>query len=135
MWCGVGGLAVDDFEEGREFVFAGGGSGEDVADMPAFEHHGVGDEGAVAAPGNGFSAHDCSWGGACDLREGGQAFCELWRGHVVGIATKGCVAPAGVDGVFAGVAAAAEGFQLRVMNLGGVERGRQCVGVELGNVA
>ena len=104
---GVGGLVVDDFEEWGEFVFFGGSGGEDVADLPALEHHGVGDEGAVAAPGDGFGAHD--GGGCCggDLSEGGEAFGELRSGHIVGIAAEGCVAPAGVGGAFARRAAAA----------------------------
>ena len=102
VWIGVGGLAVDGYEEGREFVFGGGGGGEDVADLPAFQHHGVGDEGAMAAPRDGFGAHDGGGSGACDLGEGGEAFGEVRRGHVVGVTAEGCVAPAGVDGVFAG---------------------------------
>ncbi len=128
-------MAVYGYEKGREFVFGGWGFREDVADFPVFEHHRVGDERAVAAPGDGFGAHDGGRSCACYFGEGGEAFGKLRGGHVVGIAAEGCVAPAGVDGVFAGVAAAAEGFQMRVIDVGGAERGCQCVGIELRNVA
>lgn len=132
---GVGRLAVDDFEEGREFVFGGGCGGKNVADVPTLEGHGVGDKGAMAAPGDGLGAHDRGRGRARYFGQSGDAFGELRRGHVVGVAAEGGVAPAGVGGVFVGVASAAEGFQMRVVNVGGTERGRQFVGVELRNVA
>jgi len=32
--------------------------GKDVDDLPAADEQGIGDEGAVAAPGDGFSTHD-----------------------------------------------------------------------------
>lgn len=116
-------------------MFGWRGGGEDVADLPAFEHHGVGDEGAMATPGDGFCAHDGGWGGRGDLREFGEAFGELRGGHVIGVTAERRVAPAGVDGIFAAVTAAAEGFQMRVSDAGCVERGCQFFGVELGDVA
>lgn len=102
-------------------MFSGGCSSQDVADVPALEHHSVGDEGAVTAPGHGFSAHD--HGGSCAgyFDEGGEAFGELRRCHIVRIAAKRCVAPTGVDGVFAGVAATAESFQMREFDIGGAK--------------
>ena len=132
---GVGGLVVDGDEEWREFVFGGGGGGEDVADLPAFEDQGVGDEGAVAAPGDGFGTHDGGGGSGGDLSEGVEAFGELGSGHVVGVSAKGCVAPAGVGGVFAAVTAAAEVFHVGVVDGCCVEGGCEGFGVELRDVA
>lgn len=132
---GVGGLAVDYFQEGRCFVLGGGGGGEDVADLPALEDQGVGDEGAMAAPGDGFGAHDGGGSRAGDLREGVEAFGELRGCHVVGVSAEGGVAPAGVDGVLAAVAAAAKGFQVGVVDIGGTQRGCERVGIELRHMA
>ena len=88
----------------------------------------------MTAPWDGFGAHDGGAGSVGDSNEFGEAFGKLRSGHVVGVAAKRGVAPSGVDGVFAAVAAAAEGFEVGVLNSGRVERGRERVGIELGDV-
>jgi hypothetical protein len=134
-WIGVGWFAIDGDEEGGEFVFDGCGGGQDIADLPVFQNQGVGDEGAVTAPWDGFGAHDGGRRGAGNFNEGGEAFSELRRDHIVGVSAEGGVAPAGVDGVLARVAAAAEVLEVRVADVGGGEGGCEGFGVELRHVA
>ena len=60
-------LARGDGCERREFVGLGVVGADDVEDLPALGYELVGDEAAVAAPGEGFGAHD---GGARVSGEG-----------------------------------------------------------------
>src|SRR6185312_3347289 len=80
--------------EGSERVATRGGGAGDLLGVDAADQERVGDERAVAAPGNGFGAHD---GGAALAGEGDEVVEGLleFRGlHVVGIAAKAGIAPA-----------------------------------------
>lgn len=102
-------------------MFGGGDGGEDIADLPAFEDEGVGDEGAVTAPWDGFGAHDGGGSVAGNFDQGGEAFGELRSGHVVGVSAERGVAPADVDGVLAAATAASERFEMGVGDAGCAE--------------
>lgn len=84
---------------------------------------GVGYEGAVAAPGNGFCAHE-SAGFLFGEDDGAPEGCFEFGGlHVVGVAAETRVAPACVDGIFFGMAEATESFEMDVADFVGVEGG------------
>jgi len=118
---GFGG--IDDgiplhFGEGGELVGVGAGGGHDVGDGDAAGGEGVGDEGSVAAPGDGFGAHDGEAAGACKLDEFQEIAFEVGGLHVVGIAAEAKIAPGGVGGIFARVAETAESGHVEVFDTG-----------------
>ena len=131
----VGEIPIDNFEEGCEAMLHRCTRTDDVEDLPTPNRERVGDERTMATPGNGFSAHDGRACCACNLNEDVEAFGELRRDHVVGVSAEGCVSPSGVDGIFAAMAAASEGFDVRVSDACGVEQSGERVGVELWNMA
>ena len=95
----------------------------------------VGDQRAVTAPGDGFGAHDRGGAAARFFYKDGQAFFELGRFHVVGVAAEGQIAPGGVGRILAGVAQASEVGQVQVLYVSRAERVREGVAVELGIMA
>lgn len=110
----------------------GGCLAHDMKDAPASYGKGVGDEGAVAAPGDDLGAHD---GYALLTSEGfqfGEARVEFGGGHVVGVASKGGVAPAGVRRVFGGMAQTSQGFQMQVADARGLQFAGQMIYAKLG---
>src|SRR5215213_1172063 len=56
--CWVGELVAGDLGEGREFVFLYFAYGHDVEGFPAEDDEPVGEQAAMAAPGEDFGAHD-----------------------------------------------------------------------------
>ncbi len=90
---------------------------------------------AVAAPGNGFGAHDgrCFFGG--DLYECVDRRREFRRLHVICKSAEAGIFPAGIDAVARGVAQTAKFFHRSVINACRVERFGQYVRVELRIVA
>jgi hypothetical protein len=127
----VGEVRVLDVGEGREGVLLGFGRADDFENANAANEERVRDEGAMAAPRNGFGAHERGrvLGGEIDgVGEGGS---EIGRLHVVGVAPETVVAPAEIDGVFAWMAEAAEFFHVDVADFSGAQRGSERVGVEL----
>ena len=116
--CSFGSARADDFENAN-----------------AAHDEGVGDQRAMAAPGNGFGAHQRggSFRGEFDgaLKPG----FKFRRLHVIGIAAKAGVAPAEIDGVRAGVAQAAQAFQMAIADACGVQARGQRIGIELRIVA
>jgi len=118
---GFGG--IDDgislhFREGGELVGVGAGRGHDVGYGDAAGGEGVGDEGSVAAPGDGFGAHDGEAVGACKIDEFQEIAFEVGGLHVIGIAAEAEVAPAGVRGIFAGMAETTEARHVEVFDTG-----------------
>ena len=104
---------------------------EDVADFdpPGFE--GVGDQAAVAAPGDRFSAEDGDRPGAAQGDEPFQGRGELGALHVVGVAAEGFHPPGGVRRVGPGGAPAAKARLVHVFDAGPGERCRQGVAGKL----
>ena len=81
----------------------------DLFHMDATCEQGIGDEGTMATPGNGFGTHDCSPRGAGHGDEFLKMEIELRRLHVIGESAEAEIAPGKVlRGAFAGMAKAAE---------------------------
>ena len=131
----VSDLRAADAREGRDFVKIGAAGRHDVFGGVAANGECVGDKGAMAAPGNGFSAHDGAefgFGEFFEAREGGGEFGSL---HVVGETAKAGVIPAGVGGIGTRAAEATEFWEMRVGDAGGANGGSEGVAVELRIVA
>ena len=59
----------------------------------------VGDQGAMTAPRNRFGTHEGQPGVLCEFDQMVDGTLEFCGSHVVGVATKRGISPAGVDGV------------------------------------
>jgi len=121
--------------ERRELVKIGARVSHNVFDSMAADGERVSDKGAMAAPGNGFGAHD---GAEFCLRqsfEARESGGEVWSLHVVGEAAKAGVVPAGVDGIGVRVAQATELRQVRVSNVRVANGFSERVAIELRIVA
>ena len=133
--CGIGGRVGDvsaaDAGEGGESVGLAAGGAEDVFDGNAADSESVGDEGAVAAPGDGFGAHEGAGLFSGEMKGAGKGGFEIGGLQVVGVATEAGIAPAGVDGIFFGVAKATEGFEVDVADAAGAKGGREGLAIEL----
>ena len=125
--CGVGDLAGGNDCEVGQGMWLGVVGADDVENLPALGDELVGDEAAVAAPGEGFGAHD---GGARVAGEGlefvERSF-EFFGEHVVGVGGEGGDVPGGVVGGFdvARGAAAAEVGEVGVGDAEVLERGER----------
>ncbi len=109
------------------------GAAHDVLDVIAAHQQGVGDEGAMAAPGERLGAHERDW--SWTLRGQGQqllqAGLKLGGLHIVGKAAERLVAPALVGRIGAGVAQAAQAGQVSIVDAGGLQAVGQGFTVEL----
>lgn len=122
--------------EAGEFFGVGGFGVHDVEYGVAADEEGVADEAAVAAPGDGFGAHDGERPGLVgEVDEALDAGGELGGLHVVGVPAERGVAPPGVGRVLGGVAESAEVGESFVPDAGVREAARQYVFAELGVVA
>jgi len=110
--------------------FAAGGC-EDVLDLDPAGGQGVGDQRAVASPGDGFRAHDQRGRAGGEFDETGKSLAEGRGLHVIGIAAKAGVLPAGVDGILAGVAESPEPRQMDVLDATLVQRIGELILAEL----
>lgn len=110
----IGDALAADAREWREFVKIGARGSHDVFHGVAADGEHVGDERAMAAPGNGFGAHDGA--GLCPGKafEAGERGGEFGSLHVVGETAKTGIVPAGVDGIGARVAQAAQFWEVGV---------------------
>ena len=109
----------------------GAGRAHDVLGLDAAHEQGIGDERAMAAPGQGLGAHQ---GKAVLARKQDQLLeilLELRRLHVIGIAAKRGVAPAAVDRVAPGMPQAAQPRHVNIADAGFFQRSRQRCLVEL----
>jgi len=79
------------------------GGGQDMLDLDSARDQCIGDQRPVASPGHGFRAHDRRRTAGCKFQELGQIFSERRSLHVIRVAAKAGVFPAGVDGILAGV--------------------------------
>jgi hypothetical protein len=124
-------VGAADPGEGGEGVGLAARGAEDVFDGDAPDGESVGDERAVAAPGEGFGAHERAGLFGGEMKGAGEGGYEIGSLHVVGVAAEAGVAPTGVDGVLFGVAEAAEGFEVDVADAARAEGGRERLAIEL----
>jgi hypothetical protein len=110
--------------------FAAGG-GENILDLDSPRGQGVGDQRAVASPGDGFRAHDHGRSCASQFDELGQAFSKRRGLHIVRIAAKAGVLPPGIDGILAGVPEPSEPWQMDVSDSALLQRWTELVLAEL----
>jgi len=69
----------------------------DVSDLDALRFQVIGNERAVAAPPDGFGAHDRSWSRfGSKIEKAPNPFIEVVCFHVIGVTAKGGVSPCGV---------------------------------------
>ena len=68
----------------------------DVFRVNSTNQQGIGDERTMTAPRNRFGAHQDTTFGTCQVRDPLNVVGELWRLHVVGIAPKREIVPAGI---------------------------------------
>lgn len=114
-----------------ELVRIGTVRAQDMQNLDASDDQGVGDEAAMAAPGDRFGAEDDGGmrrGAAHQALEGGG---ELRGLHVVGVAAEGLDPPGGMLGVGARGAPAAEVGLVEVVDAGPGEGRRQGFAREL----
>lgn len=115
--------------------------GHDVLDGVAANSERVGDKRTVAAPGNGFGAHNGAafcFGSPAQARkffETGNTSGEFGRLHVVGETSKAQIIPAPIRRIGASAAQAAEFEQMRVRNARAAKGLRKRVAIELRIVA
>lgn len=88
----------------------------DVEDGNAAGKSGVGDQGAVTAPRNGFGAHDGGLGNCGEFEKFDEGGVKRRRLHVVGVAAEGVVIPGGVWRILARFAQAAQFWNVDVLN-------------------
>src|SRR5690606_17398638 len=121
--------------ERRELVVTIAGPGQDLdhRDLPHVQR--VGHQRAMTAPWNGLGAHDRGAGVAADLHQVVDRVVERVGLHVVGVAAKALVAPAGVGRILARMPQAAQFGHRNVIDADGCKAAAQYVGVELGIVA
>ena len=74
----------------------GFGCTHDVVDWVAARDQGIGDQGAVAAPGDGLGAHDGDGFGGRSVGQGFEGGLKFGGLHVIGITAEGLVAPSGI---------------------------------------
>lgn len=107
------------------------GGAENVLDFDSARHQSIGDQRAVTPPGDCFRAHDHRRASGCEIDEPGQTLPEGARLHVIGIASKAGVLPAGIDGILPGVPEPAQTGQMHVLNSLLPERSPQFILPEL----
>ncbi len=95
----------------------------------------VSDERAMATPGNGFSAHDGAEFCVSQFFEAREGRGEFGGLHVISETAETGIVPAGVDGIGAGVAKAAEFGEMRVGNVRAANGSSESVAIELRIVA
>ena len=106
-------LALDSRKRRVGMEFPAGGA-ENVFDLDAACGQSVGDQRAVAPPGDGFRAHDHRGVRGGEIDEPGQILVEGRSLHVIRVAPKTGILPAGVDGILAGVPKSAESGQMLI---------------------
>ena len=106
-------------------------SAHDMLDMNAARGKRIGDERSMATPRHGLGAHDGGLLFSRGLHKLLDSLTKLRRLHVIGVAAKACVAPAGIQRVRSCMAQATEGSQMRVVDADGLQRFWQHVAIEL----
>jgi len=89
---------------------------DDVGGDEAADEERVGDKGAVAAPGNGFGAHDDRGFLRCEVDQLGEGSGEFGSLHVIGETAKAVIFPFCIDGIFVWVAKAAEFIEVEIFD-------------------
>ncbi len=112
---GIGDFGSADFGEGGEFVGTRQARAGYMFDGDITDKKGIGDEGAMAAPRDGFGAHEGGAGGLGEFDDGFEAGGEFGGLHVIGEAPEGRIAPAGVHGIASGVAQSAEAGEVDIL--------------------
>jgi hypothetical protein len=90
------------------------GSTEDVLDVDSARGQAVGDQRTMASPGDRFRAHDHGPTSGGKLDELGQVFTKRGGLHIIRVAAKAGVLPAGIDGILSGVPEPSEPGQMEV---------------------
>jgi len=120
-----------NFCERREFVKIGARGSHDVLDGMAAHRERVSDKGTMAAPGDGFGAHDGAELRVRQFFEASESCSEFGGLHVIGEASKAGIVPASVDGIGARVAKAAEFWKMPVGDVRAANGGGERVASEL----
>jgi hypothetical protein len=120
-----------DMGKRRELVVAVIGGGEDFDDSNAAHAQRVGHQRPMAAPRHRFGAHDRCALLTAQSDQLVEAVRKFLRLHVIGIAAKARVPPAGVGGVLAGASQTAQRAQGGIFDAMRLERFAQRISVEL----
>ena len=129
--CRVGhGCSLDACKR-RVFVGFAAGWGEDVLDLDSAGCQGVGDQRPMTAPGDRFGAHDHGSTGGSDLDELAQVLGERGSLHVIRVAAKAGILPAGIEGILASVPESSESGQVDVPDVVLFERRGELILAEM----
>ena len=131
----IGELAVLHDEKRGGFVESGGRLVQDMQHLPALRGERIGYQRTMAAPGDGFGTHDSCHMLPGNGAEGLQSLLEGIRCHIVGVATKREVVPAGIWRLLAGAAQPSQLLEIGVGNTSLCERGSQFLRAKLGIAA
>lgn len=104
---------------------------EDMTNLPTSDEKRIGQELAMTAPGDGFSAHDGDSVFFCERFDFGHDLCELRRQHKIRISSKGAHFPRCVRRICGGFAKAAQVSPPYVVDSLGFKRGGQCLAAEM----
>ncbi len=86
----------------------------DFCHFDASNQQRIGYQGAMTAPRNSLSAHDCGSALTCKPDKGIQRFLELRSLHVIRITAKAGVTPSSIDRVTASVSQSAQLRHMRI---------------------
>jgi hypothetical protein len=120
-----------DTREWRECVQLTLRAAHDVFDGDFAGDERVGNQRAMAAPGNRFRAHDGATLPSRELDEFRERRIEFRSLHVIRVSTKAIVPPSRIDGTFFRVTQAAELFSVNVSNMSLTQRILERIGIEL----
>ena len=133
-WRRIGDLRpINVGERGKNVWFASLRS-NNVLDANASDKKCVANHRPMTAPGNSFGAHQDTTLRARQFRDPLNVLGELWGLHVIRIASKREIVPAGVGGISTRVAQAPETRKMGITNLDRVQGCGECVSIELGIV-
>ncbi len=79
-----------------------------VSNLPTAHHEGIGNQGPMASPGHRFCAHDRRVTWSAFSHQLVQGVPELVCLHVIGVAAKTFIAPAGIERTLLGLTQSAE---------------------------
>ena len=91
---------------------------EDMVDGNSLRNHCIGDQRAMAAPGNGFGAHDCGRLEGRECEKIVERISELPGFHVVGVRAEAGISPLRVVRIAPAATTAAERYNVRVSAAG-----------------
>src|SRR6185437_2990183 len=134
-WRRVGDFhAINVGERGKNAWFTSLRS-NNVLDANASDKQCVPDHRPMTAPRNGFGAHQDTALRTRQFRDPLNVLAELRGLHVIRIASKREIVPAGVGRIGTRVAQASETRKMDISNLDRVQRNGKCVSIELGIAA